>query len=129
MFEKASRQKIRFNTARGMLTTEQLWDLPLKELDGIAVERHKALKEMPEVSFISSKKNTGRERLELEFEIVKHIINVKMTELAEREAAAARAASVAEEREILKDAIAKKKAAAIGDLSLEEMEKRLAAVS
>lgn len=125
MFEKASRKKLRFNTTRGMLTTEQLWDLPLKDLDQLAVARHKALKELPEMSFISAEKNLGRDDLELEFSIIKHIINVKLAELNERKVAASRA----QERELLKDAIARKKIEVLENLSLEEMEKRLAEAS
>lgn len=29
IFEQAVRQKLRFQTVRGLLTVEQLWDLPL----------------------------------------------------------------------------------------------------
>ena len=29
MFEQAARQGFRFNSTRGLLTTEQLWTLPL----------------------------------------------------------------------------------------------------
>lgn len=32
MYKEASRQKIRFNTNRGLLSVEQIWDLPMKDL-------------------------------------------------------------------------------------------------
>lgn len=31
-FKQATRQKLRFTTSRGVLTTEQVWDLPLSAL-------------------------------------------------------------------------------------------------
>ena len=36
MFEKASRLKLRFSTSIGMLSAEDLWDLPLSSRNGTA---------------------------------------------------------------------------------------------
>ena len=51
MFEKATRLKLRFETVRGYVTTEDLWDIPLSAVNGfcldtIAKNLNKKLKEL-----------------------------------------------------------------------------------
>lgn len=88
MFEKASRLKIRYNTFRGVISVEDLWDVPLTDpeghfsLDIIAKKINKRLKVCEEESFVV--KNTNNEFLELSFNIVKHVIKTKLLEDAER---------------------------------------------
>ena len=83
MFEEASRMKLRFDTPRGRLTTEHIWDLPLLGgdvcLDEIAKGLHRELKTNSEESFVipTAKPNVENE---LKFEIVKHIISVRLQE-------------------------------------------------
>ena len=36
IFEKASKQKLRFVTSKGMISSEDLWDMSLQSLDIIA---------------------------------------------------------------------------------------------
>lgn len=85
MFEKAARLKLRFESTKGMLSVEDLWDLPLTSnsgkanLDDIAKNLHKQLKNGDDVSFvIKEKKSDGS--IQLSFDIVIYIINVKMAE-------------------------------------------------
>lgn len=77
MFEKASRMKLRFNTQRGVLSVEDLWDLPLIQLDNIAIALNKKLQESKTESFIKTRTKDTTE-LELKFNIAKHIIDVKL---------------------------------------------------
>lgn len=84
MFEKASRLKLRYPSTKGNLTVEDLWDLPLTSakgpsLDELAIALNKKVKETAEESFVI-KKSTANTRLALMFDIVKHIIEVKMDE-------------------------------------------------
>lgn len=86
-FEQGSRLKVRFSTAIGLLTQEDLWDLPLESkskvnLDGIAIGLNREIKDTKEESFIS--KSKVNPVTELKLEIVKHIIEVKMREADER---------------------------------------------
>ena len=83
-FEKASRLKLRFTTSKGDITVEDLWDLKLTsrngfDLDTVAKSLNTAVKESGEESFVL-KRNTKNAILDLKFEIVKHIIKVKMDE-------------------------------------------------
>lgn len=97
MFEKAGRMKLRFTTTRGNISTEDLWDLPLISykgtfsLDDLAKQLNRQSKEHGEESFVT-KRNSANETLELKFEIVKHIIKIRLEELEQRNNAAALAA-------------------------------------
>lgn len=82
MFEQASRLKLRFKATNGVLSVEDLWDLTLEQLDKIAKTLRKDLREEEDESFISIKKTNSN--VELQFNIVKHIIDVKLQEKADR---------------------------------------------
>lgn len=136
IFEQAARQKLRFPSARGELNTEQLWDLPLVakktsvhtrdnvDLDTVAREVNKSLKEVTEDSFVEVKPNPNKAKFELMLEIVKHIIAAKQAEIAAAQARADKAA----EREVLLNALARKQTNAVEQMSEEEIKKRLAAL-
>jgi len=61
LFETASKNKLRFSSIKGNLTTEDLWDLPLTSksgricLDNIAKQLYKELKDSTEESFVLPK--------------------------------------------------------------------------
>lgn len=123
MFEKASKLKLRFSTTRGAITTEDLWDLPLTSangvsLDGIAKALNKQVKESEEESFVVAKSNKSS-ILELQFEIVKHIINVRLDENARRKDLAA---AKAQKEKILSVIEAKQDEELLGK-SLDELKK------
>lgn len=120
MFEKALRLKLRFRTPVGMITTEDLWDLPLSQLDATAKALNKQIKDEAEESFITtkSKANTA---LELSFEVVKHIIKVKLEEAEVKKAAAEKKARKAQIMEL----ISQKQNEALSAKSLEELQAEL----
>jgi len=99
MFEEASRMKIRFDTTRGKISTEDLWDLPLTELDTIAVDLRKAIDERPKVSFITKSKPRKDKVLAIKFAVVKAIID---TLLAEADIKAKQADNKAQKEKILR---------------------------
>jgi hypothetical protein len=82
MFKQASKVKLRFKTSVGALTTEDLWELPLEVLDSLAIELNKDLKDTEQVSFITDKPRTNATK-ELQFSILKEIINDKLLQKAE----------------------------------------------
>ena len=122
MFEKASRVKLRYSTNRGVLSVEDLWDLSLEQLDPIAINLNKRLKESQTESFI---KIRTKDTIELKFNIVKHIIDVKLQEQEERIVAAEKKAK----RQKILDLMAKKQDAELESKSYEELAKELEALS
>ena len=122
MFEKASRMKLRFNTSKGMLSVEDVWELPLTSnsgrvnLDDIAKELFKQLKESDVVSFVT-KKTDSNEYTQLAFDIIKHIIDIKLLEREEN----ARIKSNKEKKQQLLALIAQKENEQLGGMSLEEL--------
>ena len=99
MFEKASKLKLRFATAKGTATTEDLWDLNLDDLDKVAISLDEQINSTGK-SFIKTK-TTANTTLDLKFEIVKHVIDVKQTEADERKIAKEKAAKRAKIMELM----------------------------
>ena len=129
LFEIASRKAFRFPSARGELTVEQLWDLPLQsrsnfDLDSLARSVNTALKAVTEESFVATTSNPAKAELEMKLELVKHIIAVK---IAENKAISERAAK-ADKRKKLIAALAQKEEDALGGMTKEQIEKELAAL-
>ncbi len=100
IFEKASKAKLRFATNKGLLTTEDLWDLSLESLDTIAIATDKALETSGKKSFIG-KKDTTNTITKLQMEILEHIIEVKIAEKDARATRAAKQAQISKLKEAL----------------------------
>ena len=127
MFEEAIRLKLRFETAKGALTVEDLYDLPLTSanrpnLNDIAKGLSRYLRENEE-DFVgtASKADTAAQ---LKFAIVKHVIAER---LAENEAAKA-AADRRETKARIMELIAKKQDESLQNKSLEELQAMVAAL-
>jgi hypothetical protein len=121
IFEKASRLKLRFESTKGLLDTEELWGLKLTDLDTLAKGVNKKLKEESEESFISTK-TTNNTKLQLQLDILKRVIEVKMKEADDAITKAERS----EELQVLKQLLTDKKLAEMQNLSSEEIAKRIA---
>lgn len=124
MFEKASRLKLRFDTPKGQLSAEDLWDLPLTSntgkanLDDIAKDLFRKLKDEGEVSFVQPAK-TGDKTVQLQFDIVKHVIEIR---IAERDAADLARANK-EKKQMILGIIAQKENEALVSTSLDDLKK------
>jgi len=124
-FEKATREKVRFETSRGPISTEDLWDLPLLSrekfnLDTVARQASKALKETEEESFVKpvTKENTI---LKLRLKVVERIIEVRLQEKKDREEASKKRAK----KDRILEIIGKKQDETLESKSIEELEKEL----
>lgn len=106
MFEKATREAFRYPSAKGLITTEQLWDLPLQsktgfDLDSVARVISREIKALGEESFVDDTGNKDTQCLKERLAIVVHIISVKKTENAAAAAAATKRAERARLVELL----------------------------
>jgi hypothetical protein len=120
LFEKATRMKLRFPTNKGLVSTEDLWDLSLTALDKLAQAFYKTLQAGSEISFIGVNSSTD-EVSRIQFDTVKHVIDVKLVEKEQAENAALRKA---QKQEILA-LIADKKSEALKGKSLDELTEML----
>ena len=126
LFLQATREKFRFESNKGDLSVEQLWDLPLTsrtgfDLDTVAKAVNVNLKSSNEESFVNASNNPAVSRLQAQLEVVKAIIEVK---LAQAEATKKRAEKIAE-RQRLMEVLHSKKDQELQGLSVEEIERRL----
>lgn len=130
IFERASRCALRFDSAIGELTTEQLWQLQLTrkgdavDLDKLARATYQELKGKEEVSFVNVKPDPRKEELELKLEILKHVIETKVASAQ----AAEKAHENAERKRKLLAALSAKEDAALTSMSREEIEAEIAKI-
>jgi|SRR5699024_1738852 len=101
LYEKALRSKYRFQTDKGYVNVEQLWDLNLEQLDVIAQQVAEDLEKSSTKSFIK-KKTTVSEELSNKLEILKHLISTKLAEASEAEEREVRRQKVARIEEIIR---------------------------
>jgi hypothetical protein len=120
MFETAIRTKMRF-PYKGMISVEDLWDLPLRELDSVFKTLNKQVKQSQEESLLSVKSKED-ETLETQISIVRYIVSVKIFEAE----TAKQAKEQREKKQKIMELIAAKKEEALGNKSIEELEAMLA---
>lgn len=129
MFEVATRTKLRFDSPRGQLSLEQLWDVPLRSrddfnLDIVAKATNKALTEISLASFVSTRKSPEQGRLELALDLVKYVIATKIDDEVTAEARVANK----QEKEKLLSILAEKQDGKLSELSERELQKRIRAL-
>ena len=86
IFEYAVRNKVRF-PFKGMISVEDMWDLPLTSLDSVYKTLNKQVKQSKEESLLNVKSQAD-EMLDVQIAIVKYIVSVKLAEKEAREKAA-----------------------------------------
>lgn len=126
IFKKASKKKLRFNTNRGVLSVEQLWDLSKEIRHLVIVARNIAKKSSGEVndselSFLDAPAKTKATDDELRFEILKDIY---LTKKSAEEKAKKKAEVKASNKKLL-ELIARKQDETLEKKSIKELEKML----
>lgn len=80
MYKEAIRSGMRIQTNKGNLSIEQLWDLPLTELNTLAVSLDEKYKNSKGKSFLDTK-TVADKGLKNQFDIVLDILETKKEEL------------------------------------------------
>ena len=120
MFEKATRLKVRWDSTKGPLSVEDLWDLKLEELNILAKNLNKELKTEEEDDFLNEVSEVD-EVTKLKFKIVIQILETKKAEKKAREGAANRKI----QKDKILDILAKKESDSLEGKSEKELKKML----
>jgi len=86
MYKQASRMKLRFQTSKGNLSVEQLWDLSLADLASAIKSVNSVIKESEkedELSFLSTEEQPDSVA-QTQFNILKDIYVTKSSEIEDR---------------------------------------------
>jgi hypothetical protein len=129
IFEQATRAQLRFSTPNGMLSVEDLWDLPLTSttkranLDDVAKMLDNQIKNTASVSFVNdvSEVNT---QTKLAFDVVLHIIKVRLAE----QAAAKTAADARAKKQKIMAIIEQKQDESLSAASIDDLQSMLASL-
>lgn len=121
IFVTASKHKFRY-PYKGLISTEDLWDLNLEQLDSIYKTLNKEMQVVHEDSLLTVKpRSDGDTVLEMEIEIVKYIFEEKVEAARRMEAAVA---NEAKKRRIL-EVLAKKQDESYNNMSEDELREML----
>ena len=129
MYKKASRLKLRFESSRGPLTAEMLWDLKITELKTMVKAQAEKLQKLEkpgdDLSFleeiITSNETKEIEIEKLRFDILKDVFITRKDEAKDAAVDVKKKEELSHLREILRD----KKEEELKKLSAEELEERI----
>ena len=116
MYKEALQKKLRFKTNKGIITTEDLFDLSLQNLNTLAIMLDKKISETPKKSVIEELPTEENDD-ELRFSIVKDIINIKLKTRKDN----INKAQVDARNKRIAELIAKKEDEALENKSIEEL--------
>ena len=119
-FKLASQQKLRFQSNKGLLSVEQLWDLSLEDLDTLAISLETEHKESGKKSFLV--KTSAKNKItKLRFDVVLDVLNTKVEEIQ----AAQEATEIKEHNKKIIALIAEKKDEVLKGKSINQLEAML----
>lgn len=118
-FEYAAAHKLRF-PYKGMITTEDLFDLPVTSLDKVYKTLARESKTNEEESLLTDKQEKDID-LAVKIDIVKYIVAQKLAAIEK----AKKAAETKMQAEKIRAILAEKQDAALKDMSLDELQKML----
>lgn len=116
LFEKAIRLKVRF-PFKGWCSVEDLWDLSLRDLDNIFKVLNRQAKVQEEESLLDTRSEAD-DILDLQLDIVRYVVEVRLKEMEAQKNQAERAAR----KQKLLSLIEEKQEENLRDMSLEELQ-------
>jgi tryptophanase len=119
MFEVAIKSKFRF-PFKGSISTEDLWDLTVDDLDIIFKSLNSQMKQVKEESLLDTRTKQDEEIMS-KIEIVKHIVATKLEERAFR----LKAKEQKEKKQKIMEIMSNKQDADLQNKSIEELSKML----
>lgn len=120
LFIIANRKKFRFDSTKGSITTEDLFDLNLSALDNIAVALDDKIQKLGRKSFVD-KRPPSTANIVQQLDIVKFIIETKQIEDELQKQKTANS----EQRAFLNDLLKKKQLEQLEGLSVDDITKQL----
>ena len=120
MFEFALKNKVRF-PYKGLVSVEDLFDLSVRDLDGIFKTLNAQVKKSQEESLLATKTKED-ETLAIQIEIVKHIVKTKLDEAE----AVKQSKELKEKKQKIMEIIAAKQDESLHNASVEELQAMLA---
>jgi hypothetical protein len=127
IYKRASKFGLRFQSPQGLLTVEDLWRIPLQSarggtnLDDVSKALNKKLKNDDSDFSLIDKEKQSDPLVQLQFDIVKDIIESRLAERDEK----AKEKDEAERRQKIMGIIAEKKDQNLLNMPIEELEKLL----
>ena len=119
MFEFALKNKVRF-PYKGLVSVEDLFDLSVRDLDGIFKTLNAQVKKSQEESLLATKTKED-ETLAIQIEIVKHIVKTKLDEAE----TAKQSKELKEKKQKIMEIIAAKQDESLHNASVEELQAML----
>lgn len=122
IFKRASREKLRFETSKGVLSAEQLWDLPQSGLASAIKNVKKILQKDndDDLNFLDDAKVVDKVN-QLRFEILKDVYLTKKTEAEE----ARNKVAIKEHNEEILALIAEKEKSEMKEKGIDDLKKML----
>lgn len=119
-FKLASQQKLRFQTVKGLLSTEQLWDLSKEDLNTLAVSLDEQYEQSGKKSFLV-KRSIKDKALKLKFDVALDVLNTKVAE----DEALAEAKEIKEHNKKIIELISEKQDESLKGKSIKQLEAML----
>lgn len=121
MYKQLIKDKVRFTTAKGLLSLEQLFTLSINELDTLAVSLQEAYEKSNTKKSFIEKRTTKDKSLKMQLDVV---LDIMQDKIEEAEVAKTKAENKLRNQKI-REIIAEKKDAELASMSVSKLESLL----